>query len=453
LKAFPFPEGDVSALRFSRDGKLLIAGGGVGGASGKVVGFEVATGKRTFELGDELDAVLAVDVSPDNSLVALGGPGRVVKILRTANGELVATLRKHTDWIFALAFSPDGLLLASGDRFGGLQVWEAASGKEFHTLRGHVGSVHALGWSADSDRLLSAGQDGSPRFWDMHTGAIVAKWDGGTGGILAVDCDAADRVVCGGRDGKLAVWDSPDHRSQELSMPDEVVKVAFSHDSSRVIAGDAAGNIAVFRASNGELASRFTLPQSPAVVRAPRSSVQQTKPSLARDTAGPLVADLAAAEDAVRRATAELEEMREALEATESAATAAEKSLKKLRSSAAKLARAVSARDSAVKEAERHFAELRAKAEATDLAIDLEAQRDRLQQRLTEKRSLLESARGLCERLAQSAENSPADAGLQTAANLAAKLWDSLATDVATTAEELDKIRGNGPPAVNANGP
>ncbi len=141
LKAFAFPEGDVFALRFSRDGEVLVAGGGVGGLSGKAVGFEASTGKRLFELGDESDVVLALDISADRSLVALGGPGRSVKVFRTAGGELVATLRKHTDWIFSLAFSPEGLRLpASGDRFGGLQVWEARSGREFLTLRGHVGA-------------------------------------------------------------------------------------------------------------------------------------------------------------------------------------------------------------------------------------------------------------------------------------------------------------------------
>ena len=40
LKALAFPEGDVFALQFSRDGGLLLAGGGVGGMSGKVVAFE-----------------------------------------------------------------------------------------------------------------------------------------------------------------------------------------------------------------------------------------------------------------------------------------------------------------------------------------------------------------------------------------------------------------------------
>ena len=122
MRALPFPDGDIFALRFSQSGKLLFAGGGVGGQSGKVIGFDVATGERLYEVGDETDCVLAIDISRDAKFVAVGGPNRPVKVYRVSGGEPLLTLRKHTDWILSLAYSPDGLLLASSDRFGGVQV-------------------------------------------------------------------------------------------------------------------------------------------------------------------------------------------------------------------------------------------------------------------------------------------------------------------------------------------
>ncbi len=351
LKAFAFPEGDVFALRFSRDGKLLVAGGGVGGLSGRVVGFEVATGKRLFELGDERDAVLAVDISADKSLVALGGPGRAVKVFRTSDGELTATLRKHIDWILSLAFSPEGLLLASGDRFGGLQVWEAQSGKEFQTLRGHVGPVTALGWSADSERLLSAGQDDSLRFWNMHDGTQTARWNGGVGGILAVDIDTAGRVVCGGRERKLAVWERPEAGVRQMSLPDEVVKLAVSHDSSHVIAGDAAGNVAVFNLTDGALTGNLSLPVAPAIASAQAPVLANNKPRQPKPQTVNENSAVAAAEAEVRQAAIELAEARDALAAAESAVKSAEESLKQLRQTAAKLAIVVSRREAAARKA------------------------------------------------------------------------------------------------------
>jgi hypothetical protein len=103
----------------------------------------------------------------------------------------------------------------------------------------------------------------------------------------------------------------------------------------------------------------------------------------------------------------------------------------------------VAALETAAKEAAQRAAELRTRAAATGTsaaAVDPRAQRERLHERLTEKQSLLESARGVTERLAQSAEKYPGDKGLAAAAKLAAELLDKLAQDVAATTEELQRI-------------
>ncbi|HMF37822.1 MAG TPA: hypothetical protein VKF17_14335 [Isosphaeraceae bacterium] len=77
---FPFPEGTIHVLHFSRNGVLLLVGGGRGGQSGVAVAFNVKTGQRVFEVGKEYDAVLAAGISPDHGQVALGGPGKVVRL-------------------------------------------------------------------------------------------------------------------------------------------------------------------------------------------------------------------------------------------------------------------------------------------------------------------------------------------------------------------------------------
>src|SRR5690606_31398838 len=83
LGVLPYPEGVPYVLKFSRSGDMLMAGGGHGAASGKVVVWNVKTGERVIEVGDELDAVLAADISADRTQIALGGPNRVVRIYST----------------------------------------------------------------------------------------------------------------------------------------------------------------------------------------------------------------------------------------------------------------------------------------------------------------------------------------------------------------------------------
>lgn len=250
--ALAFPEGEVHALRFSRDGSVLLAAGGVGGQSGVVVGFEVGTWKRLFSVADETDAVLAADISADKSRVVFGGPSRVVKVASVPDGKVLHTLRKPTDWVLSVGFSPEGLLVAAGDRFGGLYVWEAKSGKEFAALRGHTKGVTALAWRADSDVLASCGEDGTVRTWDMHTGRETAKWDAHSDGALDIAFHGKDSIATAGRDGKARVWDATGKPLADLGpMADAVLKVAFTPDAKTVVAGDWAGAVKAWPATGG----------------------------------------------------------------------------------------------------------------------------------------------------------------------------------------------------------
>ena len=141
---FPFPEGQPNVVRFSRDGRLLLAGGGRPAASGKVVVWDITTGERVFEVGNELDVVLAADISADHKRIALGGPQRVVRVYSTETGELLYEIAKHTEWVLAVEFSPDGVLLATADRNGGLCVWEADTGHEYLDAQRTHGRGHGV---------------------------------------------------------------------------------------------------------------------------------------------------------------------------------------------------------------------------------------------------------------------------------------------------------------------
>src|SRR5262245_7795144 len=176
LGVLPFPEGTPHVLKFSRNGSLLLAGGGRGGKAGKVVIWSVTKAERLFTVGNENDSVLAADVSPDQSRVALGGPGQVVRIYNTKDGKLAHEIKKHTDWVTSLEYSPDGVLLASGDRNGGLMVWEAFHAREMHTLKGHTAAITEITWRADSNVVGSCSEDGT-------VGAFVrGERTGGAGG-------------------------------------------------------------------------------------------------------------------------------------------------------------------------------------------------------------------------------------------------------------------------------
>jgi hypothetical protein len=252
LGVLPFPEGVPHVLRFSGNGKLLLAGGGHEATSGRVVLWDVTTGKRVTEIGDEFDVVLAADISPDQSLVALGGPSKVVRIFSTATGELVNQIKKHTDWITALAFSPDNVLLATGDRNGEVLVWEAAKAREYLTLHAHTASITALSWRADGNALASASDDGSIRLWELENGKQIKTWNA-HGGVQWVEYCRDGRLVTCGRDRQVKLW-TADGKQQGKDMPlaDLAIRAAVTSDAGRIIGGDWTGEVRVWSTVDGK---------------------------------------------------------------------------------------------------------------------------------------------------------------------------------------------------------
>ncbi|HTU21841.1 MAG TPA: c-type cytochrome domain-containing protein [Gemmataceae bacterium] len=271
LGVLPFPERIPYVLRFSRNGKWLLAAGGRGALAGRVVIWDVTTGKRVTEIGDEADIVLAADVSSDHKLVALGGPGKLVKIYDTATGELRHRIKKHTDWVTALEFSPNGQLLASGDRNGGAYIWEARTGGIVFTLGDHKEAVTSLSWRADSQMLASSSEDGRVILWYAEDGfptrTIVAQAERGARpnprkklpGVLSVQYARDGQLTTCGRDNTARVWKADGKQSARLEgFTDLPSHAVFSHDGARLFVGDFTGTVRVWTLKDNQLAGELT---------------------------------------------------------------------------------------------------------------------------------------------------------------------------------------------------
>lgn len=249
----PYTEGFVTDVKFSRNGKLLLAAGGHGGKSGRVLMWNVLTGERLAVLGEEFDTVLGADISPDQSKLALGGPGKLVKIHSTKTGKLLHKMKRHTDWVTAVAFSPNGELLATADRNGGISVWDPDNGQEVFTLAGHKTAVTALSWRGDSRLLASASEDESIKVWEMQDGKQARAWNGHGGGALSVNYTYDGRIVSCGRDKQVIAWDASGSKVRTFdSFTNIAVRAVFSHDGARVIGSDLDGNVFVWNTKDGK---------------------------------------------------------------------------------------------------------------------------------------------------------------------------------------------------------
>ena len=269
IGSVPFPEGEPHLLRFNRSGSVLLAAGGRPVQNGVAVLYDVKTGRRLAEIGNETDVVLAADLSVDEQQIAIGGSSRVVIVYSTETGSLVRSLVKHTEWITAIAYSPDGKLLATGDRVGNIHLWDAAIGAVVLPLSEHKASITSLSWRSDSQVLASSGEDGMIVWWDVAKGwPAVSKADAHppqrpagvfgkiANGVLAASFGSGGELVTCGRDRTVRLWASdgnllkafgPDSNkagdSQISSIRILPLQVSLTFDGRIVVSGDSAGQL------------------------------------------------------------------------------------------------------------------------------------------------------------------------------------------------------------------
>ena len=251
LGVLAFPEGGFPEnVTFTRNGALVLASGGIGGKKGTVAVWDVKTGRRVITLGEEFDSIAAADITPDYSRIAIGSREKRVKIYDTATGQLRKEIKKHTDWLTALAFSPDGVLLATGDRNGGLYVWETETGGEFYNLKAHEKMVATVAWRGDSNLVASGSEDGTWIWWEMQNGSQVKKV-GSHGGVLSLAFAPDGRMVSGGRDGHVRIWDPNGNQVRDWvpSGGSLVLRTIFTQEGKTVVTGAWNGEIKLWDAA------------------------------------------------------------------------------------------------------------------------------------------------------------------------------------------------------------
>lgn len=129
------------------------------------------------------DRVLALDFSPDGTLLATAGgePSRSgeLALWDVASGRLLAQLADaHSDTILAAAFSPDGRYLATGAADRLLKVFSVPELRELYRFEGHAHHILAVAWRGDGERLASAGAEGVVRIWNPHAGEPLIAIEG-----------------------------------------------------------------------------------------------------------------------------------------------------------------------------------------------------------------------------------------------------------------------------------
>lgn len=196
-------------------------------------------------------------VSPDNTLLAVGGGNGLITLWDLTTGHMLAALSGHVDEIVSVEFGQDSNTLYSSAEDGQIIEWDIQMGKPVRAIRDHsplVRMVESLAWSPDNSTLAYAYYGGMPHltYPDEKLAAVydtVLLWDRAdqTYTALPAQNDLVDiRSIAYSPDGSLLavgpqyapaiLWDVETLQPQITSFGGECC-ITFSHDGELLASG------------------------------------------------------------------------------------------------------------------------------------------------------------------------------------------------------------------------
>lgn len=271
LQRLPGLSDRILSLAFSRDGSLLVAGGGTPARFGEIQFWQLPAGKLLHSVMLTGDTIFGVSISPDATRVAAGCTDNSVRIVETASGKEAAKMGAHENWVLGTLFSVDGKRVVSVGRDRSAKLSDTATGafqENINLLRGELaaaarhpskdivviggedrypyiylmdrpknmkiaddttlvrklerqnGAIFALAWSPDGKRIAVAGAAPEVNVYDSETGARLASCKGHSAGIYSVafSPDSAT-LATGGFDGTVRLYDSLSGQLKKAFVP------------------------------------------------------------------------------------------------------------------------------------------------------------------------------------------------------------------------------------------
>jgi WD40 repeat protein len=160
------------AKSLRRDLINILVGGMIFGLTALVGGW---LGVRSWHLGGHVDEITALAFSRDGKILATGSQDKTIKLWEVKSGRLLDTLSGHTGEVSSLAFSHDGKYLVScgWGKDWTIKLWELPTGKLLwskNTPGG--GALFTAAFSEKGDLIAGGTQDDSVIILETKTGKL-----------------------------------------------------------------------------------------------------------------------------------------------------------------------------------------------------------------------------------------------------------------------------------------
>lgn len=212
---------------------------------------------RGTSLADTGAPLYCVRLSPDQSLIAIGGQDGIIRIYDRLAGTLRRSIVSQQGEVNSVAFSADCQSLASAGDDGTVRMWRISDGKQLGRIEAHRGIAFGVECYADVEDLISCGADGWVRVGKK--GHVQAEYQDHTHRVEAIAVSPNGRWFASvGKDRRLFVRDI---HSGELQLEwtegkGTLSSVAFSPDATKIAIGEASGetkSLKLFEVATGEM--------------------------------------------------------------------------------------------------------------------------------------------------------------------------------------------------------
>jgi predicted Zn finger-like uncharacterized protein len=231
----PLSEADRWNVRYSPDGKLIAASW----YGGTVLLWDAQSRKRLHVLRGTKSPMAGVGFSPDSRWVGSGSHDHVGYVWSAKTGQRKYQLVAHTGIVRDVKFSPDGRWIATASDDGTVKLWNANDGRMVDTLHDRATGFVNISFNPDGTWLGGPVWSGGGQVWDLEKRQTIAhrldnRW------LLAFSPDGR-RVITGGKDGWLRLWDTASWREvfalKAPGAPRWGFSATFSSDGRRIASG------------------------------------------------------------------------------------------------------------------------------------------------------------------------------------------------------------------------
>jgi WD40 repeat protein len=197
----------VNALAFSPDGRTLAIGSGEPSRSGQIQLWEVATRRVAQEFNNvHSDTVFGLAFSRSGQFLASCAADRFMRVIDLSTGKVARSFEGHTHHVLGVAWMDNGRTLATAGADDVVKTWDFRTGERRKNIDGFEKEVTAI-TSVAGEQFLVASGDHQVRVVNAN-GETVHAYDGAKDFLYtAAATGDGKRIIAGGQDGVLYVWD------------------------------------------------------------------------------------------------------------------------------------------------------------------------------------------------------------------------------------------------------